>query len=103
MNLDQLIVLEEQIEPFMESGYFTVIAPSNPATFDWFVEMVYKTTTANSMVSLLSNRSEVRNVLRTLNPEIDLKIYVIPKAKSDILIRQSLSEFIEEHQLQLPI
>ena len=103
MKLEQLIELKEKIDPLIDRQYFTLIAPSNARTFEWFIERVYVRVKANSMVELLSNRGVVRSVLRTLNPEINLRIYVISKATSTLLIHQTLDEFAEEHKLELPV
>jgi hypothetical protein len=91
--LEELIALENKVAPEIDADHFTLIAPANPATFDLFIDLAYKRIHVTNAQELMQKKSQVRKLLRTLNPEIHLDLFVIRKSESSKPERQTLEEY----------
>ena len=100
--LEELIALENKIAHEIDAEHFTLIAPANPATFDLFIELAYKRIHISSIPELVQKKSQVHKLLRTMNPEIHLELFVLSKSESEKPTRQTLQEYMAEKGNSLP-
>lgn len=102
-NLDELINLEDRLQPVLLAKYYTVIGPTNSNEFDKFVQAANRNIDGFTIHQVLKNRNAIRNLLKAMNYSGDLRIYVMYANDHSMLLHSTVEEYIANNNINFQL
>ena len=98
-NLQELIELENRLQPHVREPYYTVIAPANDDDFEQFLLLANNTFEEVGLHNVLSNREGTRRIMENLYRNVDIRIFVIHRNNEAMLLHSTIEEYCRRNKI----
>ncbi len=101
--LEELSDRQERFEPYLKNGHYSFIGPVDQNLFEPFMKTVNRfapvKSFSRSIHDVLSNKQAVQKTLGMFPDTIELRIYVVQKSDSQILLHDTIEGYCEKNNV----
>jgi len=104
--IEEIITLEEQFQPYLQTGDYTFIGPADEQLFEEFIKTVTLIapviTTSGSVHDALSNKMAVKHIITRLPKIKETRVYIMAGKGPEVLQHTTIEEYCLANDIRFP-